>query len=278
MWKHIPTIALLLAATSSAHAWGTSGHSIVAEVAQHRLSPAAQSGVTTILGQGVSLASIGSWADDERARDRTTTRWHFVNIPAASTAYDPTRDCRLDPAQGDCLIAAIDRQLAVVGCSTSDIGARQRALKFLVHFVGDLHQPLHAIDEERGGNDIDVTITTQERVNGGDPFNTNLHSAWDAALIDKTTWSWGSYVERLETGWLKTADANVVSTGTIIDWANQSHALAVQIFGEVPANIVLDDNYRKSHLGVLDQQLGTGGMRLAFLLNEAFESASCPSP
>ncbi|MGO4560089.1 S1/P1 nuclease [Mesorhizobium sp. 2RAF21] len=265
----------VLAATPIAYAWGTSGHSIVAEIAQHRLNEAATVGVASILGAGTSLASIGSWADDERARDRKTTRWHFVEIPSAATAYDATRDCISDPTLGDCIIAAIDRELALVSCATAPTEQRQRALKFLVHLIGDLHQPLHAIKDERGGNGIDVTITTQEGVNGDLPFNTNLHSAWDATLIDKTAWSWGSYVERLETGWLRTADVAAISAGTTADWANESHRIAVKLIASVPSNIVLDDAYRNENLPLIDQQLGTAGLRLAELLNKAFSTSSC---
>lgn len=265
----------VLAATHTAFAWGTSGHSIVAEIAQHRLNDAAAVGVESILGPGTSLASIGSWADDERARDRRTTRWHFVEIPSAAAAYDATRDCTPDPALGDCIIAAIDRELALVSCATAPTEQRQRALKFLVHLIGDLHQPLHTIKDERGGNGIDVTITTLERVNGDLPFNTNLHSAWDAALIDKTAWSWDSYVERLETGWLRTADATAISVGTTTDWANESHRIAVTLIASVPNNIVLDDAYRNENLPLIDHQLGTAGLRLAELLNRAFSTSSC---
>ena len=207
------TVALLLAAMNVAFAWGPSGHSIIAEIAQRRLTPLTLQHVADLLGSGASLASIASWGDDERARDKTTTRWHFADIPRIAPGYDPARDCVLDASDGDCIIAAIDRQLSIVACSSLPLEPRQRALKFLVHFLGDLHQPLHAIDEE-GGNSVKVTVVTQEGVNGNIPFNTNLHAVWDVTLIDKTVWSWGSYVERLENSWLKTADANSVTSGT----------------------------------------------------------------
>lgn len=270
------TVALLLAAMNGAFAWGPSGHSIVAEIAQRRLTPLTLQHVADLFGSGASLSSIASWADDERTRDKTTIRWHFVDIPRIAPGYDPARDCVLDASDGDCIIAAIDRQLSIVACPPLPLEPRQRALKFLVHFLSDLHQPLHAIDEE-GGNGVEVTVVTKEGVNGNVPFNANPHAVWDVTLIDKTVWSWGSYVERLENGWLKTADANSVTSGTTIDWANESHQLAINIMRSVPANGVLDDDYRRENLPVLDAQLGRAGLRLAETLNDAFAPERCPA-
>lgn len=183
------TLFFLAISTSAAFAWGADGHAIVGEVAQRRLTPAATARVGELLRSEGSLASIGNWADDERSRDRTTSRWHFVDIPLSATSYDAGRDCALVEGAGDCLIAALDRELEVVARPALPLEKRQGELKFIVHFVGDLHQPFHTLLEKRGGNDEQVTIVTRAGVNGNAPFNTNLHAAWDAALIEKTTWS-----------------------------------------------------------------------------------------
>jgi hypothetical protein len=278
MRRIVLAATILFAACNAAFAWGSSGHSIVGEIAQRRLDPAAQKGVAELLGSGASLASVASWADDVRASDPTTTRWHFVSIPGNVQTYDVARDCKLIEGQGDCIIAAIDRDMASVACPTLSLEQRARALKFLVHLVGDLHQPLHAMEDERGANGIEVTIVTQEGVHGDLPFNANLHQAWDETLIDKTTWSWGGYVDRLEAGWLKTADMAAVNAGTTIDWANDSHHLAIGLMKSVPSNIVLDDAYRKANLALLDQRLGLAGLRLATMLNTAFAAGRCPAP
>lgn len=277
MCRILTAAALLLAACDAAFAWGSSGHSIIGEIAQRRLDPAAREGVAELLGPGASLASVASWADDERSRDPATTRWHFVSIPGSAMGYDAARDCRNVEGQGDCVIAEIDRDMASVACQGLSREQRARALKFLVHFVGDLHQPLHAIDDERGANGVEVTVVTREGVHGDLPFNANLHQAWDETLIDKTTWSWGGYVERLENGWLKSADAQAANGGTTIDWGNDSHRIAVELMKTVPANIVLDDDYRKAHLALLDRQLGLAGLRLAAMLNTAFAAGRCPA-
>ncbi len=270
------TVALLFAATNVALAWGPSGHSIIAEITQSRLTPLTLQRVADLPGSGASLASIASWADDERACDRPTTRWHFADIPRIAPGYDPTRDCVLDASDGDCIIAAINRQLSIVACPSLPLEPRQRALKFLVHFLSDLHQPLHAIDEE-GGNSVKVTVVTQEGVNGNIPFNASLHAVWDVTLLDKTVWSCGRYVERLESSWLKTADANSVTGGTAIDWPMRAISSLSIIMRSVPADGVLDDDYRRENLPVLDTQLSRAGLRLAKTLNDPFFKGDCPA-
>jgi S1/P1 Nuclease len=128
----------------SAFAWGQEGHSIVAEIAQRRLSPQAAAMVSTLLGPGVSLGSIASWADDVRDSRPKTYNWHFVSIPIIRATYDPTVDCKPDPDKGDCVVAEVDRARKDMNCATDPV-ARAEALKFLVHFVGDLHQPFHTV-------------------------------------------------------------------------------------------------------------------------------------
>lgn len=246
------TVALLFAAINVAFAWRASGHSIIGEIAQRRLAPLTLQNVADLPGSGASLASIASWADDERACDKTTTRWHFVDIPPTAPGYDAARDCVLDASDGDCIIATINRQLSIVACPSLPLEPRQRTLKFLVHFLGDLHQPLHAIDEE-GGNSVKVTVVTQEGVNGNILFKTSLHAVWDVTL------------------------ANSVTCGTTIDWANESHQLAIDIMRSVPADGVLDDDYRRVNLPVLDTQHSRAGLRLAKTLNDAFAKGDCPA-
>jgi len=266
--------ALLLASVDTAHAWGEDGHSIIAEIASRRLSPEAQRGVAAALGQGVSLASVSSWADDERVRDPRTTRWHFVGIPLAKDDYQAPRDCVADPDKGDCIVAEIVREQAVVACPTRRASARKRALMFLVHFVGDLHQPLHTVKEGNGGADMRVTIAMRGGANGSAAEDTTLHAAWDEALIRKTVWAWGSYVDVLESNWLPKADAGLAN-GSPSDWARDSHRVATKIFDMQPHNDVLDDAYLAKARPLLDRQLAVAGLRLAHLLNQAYASQRC---
>jgi len=269
------------ALVGQALAWGPEGHSIVAEIAQRRLSPQATAMVEQLLGRGHSLASIASWADDVREERPETTRWHFVSILLAVGKYDPARVCKRSD-DGDCIVAALDRLRNDLRCASGE--QKVEALKFAVHFVGDIHQPLHTVDELKGGNDRKVDIFMRGLTCTGTctptRTSTNFHAAWDSGLIKATVWAWGSYVERLETGWLKSADAKVsgIDGGTPTQWAEESHRIARTVWNLRPADDVLNDVYFRDVLPVLDRQLGVAGLRLARFLNEAYASNQCPVP
>ena len=256
-------------------AWGPDGHSIVAEIAQRRLTPAARAEVEMLLGPGHSLASESSWADDVRDARPETYNWHFVDIPIASETYDPARDCAPSP-KGDCVVAELERLQRTLRCGNTE--ARREALRFAVHFVGDIHQPLHTVGDARGGNDIPVTL----QVHGlrcptcaVKSIPDNLHAAWDASLISATTWSWGAYVARLESGWLTTSEARDVTFGTPVDWANESHAVARDVWTWLPADHVIRDDYYAKAVPAIDRQLGRAGLRLAGFLDRAFRPGAC---
>ncbi|WP_456756434.1 S1/P1 nuclease [Bradyrhizobium sp. USDA 4461] len=155
--------------------------------------------------------------------------------------------------------------------------ARADALRFAVHFIGDLHQPLHTVLEARGGNDVHVTSSIHGNTCSMNcNASTNLHAFWDSGLILKVVWDWGAYVDRLETGWLNSAEANNAEQGTLQDWAEQTHAEATTIWNAVPPDKTLADNYYQLSLPVLDRQLGRAGLRLARFLNESYAPGSCP--
>lgn len=260
--------------TSQAFAWGQEGHSIIAEVAQHRLSPQAAAEVTRLLGQGRSLASVSSWADDVRDQRPETYNWHFVDIPLAEAAYDHDSHCRPSD-KGDCVVAELERLKRDIRCAPSD-ELKRDALRYAVHFVGDIHQPLHTVDEARGGNDIavEVRFAGAKTCKGGPcsvrPSRSNFHSLWDGILIRSTTWNWGGYVDRLESGWLASSEAQGIDQGAPAAWAEETHGVARYVWDALPGNRVVDDAYYSKVLPSLDRQLGLAGLRLARFLNEAY--------
>ena len=128
-------------------AWGPEGHSIIAEIAQRRLSPTAAQLVEKLLGRGHSLASVASWADDARSERPETTNWHFVDVPIAVTQYDPARDCKKSD-KGDCIVEELERLRKELRCGPD--ANKADALKFVVHFIGDIHQPLHTVNGKGG--------------------------------------------------------------------------------------------------------------------------------
>jgi hypothetical protein len=262
-------ILLALASVEQAFGWGQEGHSIIAEIAERRLDAETLRKVRVLLGGEISMASIASWADDYRALHPETGGWHFVNIPLDKTAYDPARDC--NPDKGDCVVHAIGRFTAALSDCSKSLSDRSDALKFVVHFVGDIHQPLH--DETRfdpdgkddhGGNLVPVTFFGQ---------NTNLHVVWDTGLIMHTVYAWGAYVTRLQTGWLNGRDMSLLESGTAIDWATEAHKFAQDIAYDVPADGALSNAYYAKALPIIDRQLALAGVRLARLLRDNLRNA-----
>jgi len=272
---------LALAPLHQASAWGQEGHSIVAEIAQRRLSPAAADAVNRLL-EKASMASIASWADDVRTSRRKTNNWHFADIPIAQDKLDRARDCKPDPDQGDCIVAELERLRNDLRCAPTD-EAKREALQFAVHFLGDIHQPLHTVDEQGGGNGIDVLIFVRGRTSDKGRLaleSSNLHTVWDELLISRLEWAWGSYVARLEREWLKSSDATKpdIDGGTPTAWVEETHKKAQEIWAMTPGHHILDDDYLAKAKSILDRQLGVAGLRLARFLNEAYGSNQCPVP
>lgn len=160
---------------AASFAWGAKAHRAIATEAYAQLSPKARTDVDTLLAlePGATLASISTWADEHRSP--ATARWHFVNIAAdAGCHYVAERDC----PGGACVVGAIERQAAVFR-STAPAQERLKALKYLVHLVADVHQPLHAGQaEDKGGNRYQVHAFGR---------GTNLHAVWDSGLVEADT-------------------------------------------------------------------------------------------
>ncbi len=270
------------AAAQSALAFGEEGHSIVAEIAQRRLDPAAQVAVLDLIGG--SLSSVASWADDVKGARPETARWHFVDIPLSRSQYDEGKDCAADPRQGDCVVKELARLEVQLRCAGT-VEERRDALRFAVHLVGDIHQPLHTVEELTGGNGLRISGTIHGSACGKDgcnvkDYSSNLHAFWDTGLIRITYYDWGAYVQALEDGMLRSSD--VIATGAQTDprdWAVQTHGVAQQVWNNrvIPPNGVLGDDYYKMAMPLLDRQLAVAGLRLAGFLNRAYSSGTCES-
>jgi hypothetical protein len=238
-----------------ARVWFAEGHHLVARIAEARLTPHTAAAVREILA-GETMADASVWADLIRGSRRETAPLHFVNIPLAAKAYDSLTQC----PGGQCIISAIERDRRALADPSTPIVERTEALKFLIHFVGDLHQPLHVSDNgDRGGNAVEVSFF--DRV-------TNLHKVWDGQLIDQAGLTEDQYLQRLQ-GKMASLDLSSFERGTVVDWAMEGHRLAVQHAYQLPPRSALTEPYEDANLPVVDLALIKAGVRLAKVLKDA---------
>jgi hypothetical protein len=252
---------LLIVLAAPVSAWGPAGHEAVAQVAAQRLTPLVQKQVATLLG-GQPMWQVAVWADDVRdTTHRHTNAWHYTNIPITSTGFARARDCR----QGNCVVAAIERLETVLRDRSRPRTERQEALKFLIHFVGDIHQPLHAGDSgDRGGGDRAIAAI------GG---STNLHFAWDGGIIRSQNANAASLASAAN-AWLRTQGDRAPAVGSVIDWANESHRIARDVvYVQVKGDNAIAGSERFEALRIIERRIALSGMRLAAVLNRALGAA-----
>jgi hypothetical protein len=256
-------------AVAPVSAWGAVGHRVAARIAWALMTSAARSQATTLLDSGQdAFVTSATWADEVRSARPETANWHFVDIPVDQPSYDVKRDCP-PTEKGDCVIAEIARAQGELVEPGRAIPLKGEALKFLIHFVSDLHQPLHAVDNhDRGGNDVKVAA-----LRGDEGRATNLHSAWDTGLINLSTETEAARAERL----LADIQAHPPAvTLDVVKWAEESHDVAAKVVYRYPSfsvagpgadPITLDEAYRAAAATTIDSRLALAGARLAALVN-----------
>lgn len=290
--------AVLLAA-ASAQAWGPVGHRIVGGIADRLISDATRAQVGVLLAADLdksgrpswrtTLEQVSTWADEIRSTSANKPLRHFDDIPACGAVPATPTWC---PASGECATQQITDLVRVLGDSSAAMRDRNEALKWIVHLVGDLHQPLHAAtnvyldgvtDDEgnatdRGGNDVFVALAgVQTR------GQKKLHGVWDSefvnlsnglALSDRSGVS-PAKLDRLAQQAQGVAAAQL--TKSPLDWALESNALArstaynfaeFACFEPLNDTIVLDAGYQRDAKALVPAQLELAGARLAHLLDQ----------
>lgn len=233
----------------TAWAWGADGHRLVAEYAHARLSPSVRARVEELLAleQGATLSSVATWADE--VRSPTTATWHYLNFARQGDCqYDADRMC----PRGNCVVGAIERQLSVLA-SGAPGERRLTALKYVVHFVADVHQPLHAgFGGDRGGNSFQLQAFGR---------GTNLHALWDSALIQH----WPGGLDALRQAMDKAPEADGVDPRK---WAEEScRTVSAEHF--YPPRHKLDEDYLLRWQDQVPRQLAAAGRRLVRVLEMA---------
>ena len=257
-------VALLLP-PAPASAFGADGHRIVAALAQRQLSAAAQAQIDRLLAGEAdpSLVGIATWADQVRDLEpwRPTAPWHYINFPRGQCRYRAQALC----PGGDCVVGAIERQAAILADRKQPRAARRQALKFVVHLVADVHQPLHAgYADDRGGNTYQVFYLGQ----GG-----NLHALWDGGIVRAAGLDWPDHAERLARR-PSPAGVGAWSAHAAGRWAEQSCRLigAAGVYPPRPGRLPRD--YVQRQLPVVEAQLALAAARLAVVLNDLLGDAS----
>jgi hypothetical protein len=301
-------LAVLPLTAVSAFGWGCEGHQMIALIARAHLTPQASTAVDRLLRENPIdaalnrfckdrgndlMADSATWADDARTIEKTGD-WHFIDIPLAIrdggpdvTSQDVMKWC------GDgCIVSAIDREWALLRDKSQPAPLRAKALRYLIHFVGDLAQPLHAADNhDRGGNCTEMRFFSGEKPE-------NLHAIWDFKIIARDL----EAKKATQAQYARTLDADFSGKESKVDvlaWTWESHALASTIaYGDLKPSIPMasptlgtadqaactagraavgalhisiDDEYVNRALPAIREQLAKAGYRLAALLNQTFQ-------
>jgi hypothetical protein len=257
--------AIILSLVSRASAWNGEAHQLVAWIAEERLSEKAKAGVQELLDDGAALsdAEVVSWADEVRRQRRETAPWHYVNIPIDADGYDAKRHGN----DGENIIDAIERQSLILADRRRPREERVEALKFVVHFIGDLHQPLHCADRngDKGGNGRLVFFLDRKKA-------ISLHTVWDTFILpaSKGKQSVAEYGRELNER-ITNKQAKVWAKGkrAVESWrVAREHVYTADVpaDGDPPK---LGEAYVEKARPVVDEQIQKAGVRLAAALNAA---------
>jgi hypothetical protein len=281
----VSTLLVLLTCVSSGStfAWGAKGHRVIGALAEERLTPAAHAAIAELL-DGEDLATASTWADEMRASaDKPefwsgyAGDWHFVNIAPgedyASSKKNPRGDAYValatfvailldEPVPAGPVRAGLELYFGDLAARKLEV--RRFALKFLVHILGDLQQPLHSgYASDRGGNSVELSWFGER---------SNLHSIWDARLVGYPDMSAEQLARRLagRIGRTPASDVHYMESAAPLVWIEESHAMLDRIYAQHAAGTELGTRYTAQFVPTVDTQLVKGGLRTAYVLNSIF--------
>ena len=246
-------VVLIFTTSVSAYDWGKTGHRTTGAIAEKYLSKKARKAIAELL-DGESLALVSTYADDIKSDSqyRKYGTQHYVNVP-----FDTTYDIHPKNEKGD-IITGIETCIAAIKSDTTTKEEKAFNLRLLVHFIGDLHQPLHTgIGEDKGGNDFQV-----QWYNDG----TNLHRVWDTQMIESYGMSYTELADNMPE--ITKRQRQAMGAGTYKEWMEDSRNLVKDIYSKTNKGDKLGYRYMYDYFETLKGQLQKGGVRLAQLLNE----------
>ena len=257
MKKNLLLSVMSLFISAAAMAWGQKGHDVVASIAEAHLTPAAAARVTAILDNH-SPVYYSNWMDNASHTDeyRYTSPWHYANIDEGYTFATMPRN-----PEGD-VISALEMITAALEQGGLEPAQEQLYLKMLIHFMGDLHCPMHTgRKSDRGGNNVQIFYFTKE---------TNLHSIWDTDLVESAhRWSYTEWREQIDR--LTDEQAAAIVEGDYVSWLNEASEISRGIYEKTPEGTRVSFDYIAEYAPVIEQQFVHGGHRLAAVLNRIYD-------
>jgi hypothetical protein len=286
--------------SARAEAWGCDGHRAIAILAEHYARPSAVAAAKALLAAqpmaptpnqfcgpfpSDPIVEAATWADDFRQVQQNTGSWHFINFPLAVPDAPGQHELYCGSTGGGaCVVEQIVRQYATAK-TASDPAARARALRFLIHLIGDLHQPLHAIDNgDRGGNCVPVTFFAEAPTgdaNGG--FTPNLHGIWDVGLVTRLMQAIGAATPAALAAKLapdaspQQVGAQMPTIAKVLEWAAQSNALGRStVYGKLPNPVSVAPPSQAAIASCSDNTVGQRMLALNEKLGASYEAAARP--
>ncbi|MVN91524.1 S1/P1 nuclease [Mucilaginibacter aquatilis] len=254
-------IVLALSGAVGLISWGFKGHRAVATIAQRHLTSNTAYVVSAYLG-GQPMDAVSTWADENR--DPKTAAWHYINLPLGLNREQFVKT--VQESEGT-VYTAILKMEATLKDPAASVAQKNEALKYLIHFVGDAHQPMHVSrKEDKGGN------TIQLRLNGK---GTNLHSLWDSKLIDQEGLSQDDMVRTYDKA--TPAEIKKWQNDSPMEWLWESYQVTSELYANAKPGQTIDDAYYQKYIPVIRKRVDQAGIRLAGELNKLFNNANAPA-
>ena len=252
----VAAIALCLSLIS----WGVVGHRAIGQIAENHLSKNASKAVKDLLGSE-SLAMVSTYPDEIRPYQKYayTAPWHYVNVAHGLTAEQ--FKTALTSMEKPNIYKAISNCTKDLRDPSKSKAEKVFALKFLVHLVGDLHQPMHTgRSEDSGGNNIKIKLMRKE---------SNLHGLWDSGLIDYAGMTYKELAQTCDV--ITPQEIKAWQKDDVATWAFESYQMSQQLYAEAEQNPEFDYDYYPKHAEFIKKRLAQAGLRLAGLLNEIYK-------
>jgi hypothetical protein len=259
MYKKLILPLVLVAVGFTLVSWGVIGHRAIGKIAENHLSSKARESVKHLLGNE-SLAMVSTYPDEIRPYQQYayTAPWHYVNLPEGLNYADFS--AQLKSMEKPNIYKALLNCISDLKNPAKTKDEQVFALKFLVHLVGDLHQPMHTgHSEDSGGNGIKIKLMRKE---------SNLHSLWDSGLIDYAGLSYLELAKHCDV--FPKGDLDSWQKDEIAKWAFESYQISKQLYDEAAQNPEFDYTYYPAHADLVKKRIAQAGVRLATLLNEIY--------